>query len=878
MDLREVGYDDRDWINLAQDRDRWRAYLQHYVKSLFTTNRAAVVGAGIQQEDLVCFAQNLALESGAGPADIATKYSGGEQRIDAAGSLAHVAVAVEGASLKNTKEALAFAVLQYALGTGPAVKWGASAGSLARAVNAAVASEPVAVTAFNASYTDSGLFGFVASSPGKVAGQVLETALKQLRSGNLSSGDITRGKNQLKAAILLCDESNASLVEEIGVQAVLLGNVLSSSAIASAVDSVTDAEVNAQEDRDITYALFCSVPCIMEQVLFDEILILSVEENPHVYDKQRDSYKDEKMKENTWLSIAASLNTDFDKPLLNQKQISSWSSKEKLSSPVIYDELGNQYIAVFNRNQLRIWSESEDNLDKIKKFKFQQHIHCVMSQLSGREPLIIFSNGATCLLSAALESRKIEIDLSRDVSSVKVKVERENFQLMGQTTIQQDSSYNLLTLWSDGKLFSLTFLPEVDSKLPGTLVNIVRAVSTKHPVAMTNLSASHVAIYGADPSEEGASLIIYNVQFGVVQSRHHLKLFASPPRLWCTGTNLLITTAHNLVVVPYQLETQRLSSLIGAHCSNVSQSEKDYDLQEMCQMDVNWITNGSDEQAQSETEQMPDTLKQQLQTLQDNGYPQSMMVQKLLPDLLETKSVTELHWCIKYFTDIPENSLVQMLQFCLDNGVDNSERGPYSELLIAILHTTFNDVCLLPYLRAIPFSQAMTLLQYLCDEFDTDGSNVELSNVIDWTSLLLDAHYQRFVLSGDPQVQTLLCKLRELVHSQLVIFSEIILNTERDEGTSSEVKKAVESLLLKLQSTKVKISFMNILLKIVRGLENEGQSLIQKVLDEGQSLMLAGSEFQSLGRAIVKEDEYEEYTLGVPIQSQSFYCSIYIPD
>ncbi|KAJ4444054.1 hypothetical protein ANN_05843 [Periplaneta americana] len=27
MDLREVGYEDRDWINLAQDRDRWRAYV-----------------------------------------------------------------------------------------------------------------------------------------------------------------------------------------------------------------------------------------------------------------------------------------------------------------------------------------------------------------------------------------------------------------------------------------------------------------------------------------------------------------------------------------------------------------------------------------------------------------------------------------------------------------------------------------------------------------------------------------------------------------------------------------------------------------------------------------------------------------------------------
>ncbi|KAJ4438990.1 hypothetical protein ANN_14945 [Periplaneta americana] len=28
MDLREVGYDDRDWINLAQDRDRWQAYVR----------------------------------------------------------------------------------------------------------------------------------------------------------------------------------------------------------------------------------------------------------------------------------------------------------------------------------------------------------------------------------------------------------------------------------------------------------------------------------------------------------------------------------------------------------------------------------------------------------------------------------------------------------------------------------------------------------------------------------------------------------------------------------------------------------------------------------------------------------------------------------
>ncbi|KAJ4426547.1 hypothetical protein ANN_27361 [Periplaneta americana] len=41
MDLREVEYDDRDWINLAQDRDRWRAYVRAAMNLRITPQAAS---------------------------------------------------------------------------------------------------------------------------------------------------------------------------------------------------------------------------------------------------------------------------------------------------------------------------------------------------------------------------------------------------------------------------------------------------------------------------------------------------------------------------------------------------------------------------------------------------------------------------------------------------------------------------------------------------------------------------------------------------------------------------------------------------------------------------------------------------------------------
>jgi hypothetical protein len=55
--------------------------------------------------------------------------------------------------------------------------------------------------------------------------------------------------------------------------------------------------------------------------------------------------------------------------LSDQKQVSSWSSKDKLSAPVVYDSLGKQYIGVFKGDQVAFWKEDSVTLNKLKKHK-----------------------------------------------------------------------------------------------------------------------------------------------------------------------------------------------------------------------------------------------------------------------------------------------------------------------------------------------------------------------------------------------------------------------------------------------------------------------------------------------------------------------------
>lgn len=217
--------------------------LQHYVSSNFTGGRTAVVGLGIDPSVVGQFVQSLNVGTGEGNSS-PSPYKGGEVRSDKGGDFAFVAIGGEGASLTNTEEVLAFAVLQKAISSGPQIKWSTNDNGLLNRAIANAAAGQYTATAFNANYSDSGVFGVLLAAPSKNAGSLVESTVKFFESANITDEDVNRGKNQLKAALLLENESGTNAVRNIGYQTILTGSSSSGQELAAAVDSVSRDSVS----------------------------------------------------------------------------------------------------------------------------------------------------------------------------------------------------------------------------------------------------------------------------------------------------------------------------------------------------------------------------------------------------------------------------------------------------------------------------------------------------------------------------------------------------------------------------------------------------------------------------------------------------------
>ncbi|XP_022528854.1 cytochrome b-c1 complex subunit 2, mitochondrial [Astyanax mexicanus] len=222
-----------------------RDNMQEFVANNYTSSRMAVVGLGVSHSALKQVAQQFFdVHKGAGASGDKAIYHGGELRVQNGDSLTHTLLACEGAA-SGTAEANAFSVLQQLLGVGPQVKRGSSISSKLSQGIAKATTQPFDASAFNISYSDSGLFGLYTIAQAGSAKEVIKAAMAQVSAvaKGVSEQDLIRAKSQLKTEYLMVLEGSEGLLEEIGAQALASGAYSSPDDVAKAIDSVTSSDV-----------------------------------------------------------------------------------------------------------------------------------------------------------------------------------------------------------------------------------------------------------------------------------------------------------------------------------------------------------------------------------------------------------------------------------------------------------------------------------------------------------------------------------------------------------------------------------------------------------------------------------------------------------
>ncbi|KAM8708126.1 hypothetical protein ACLKA7_015144 [Drosophila subpalustris] len=290
------------------------------------------------------------------------------------------------------------------------------------------------------------------------------------------------------------------------------------------------------------------------------------------------------------------------------KQLYSWSMPEKLSAKVVYDPNSQKYVGVFGNHALRIWDVTTTDVSKCKKLKFQKSIAHVVE--NDREAIVLYSDGFFQCLSKALESRKdqkedtaeqLALAANNTISKPTVHtltngqqvltyfmaknatgefllqrhflvnnqrrnyfIKREGVRLTGHAVIEGDAGPQLMTIWSDKRIFMLSLAERSHESSPGQFVSMLAELNVESKLSLQGLSRNFVAIYGANYGQEGASLLVYNTQFKVVNAKQYFKVYLDFSRLWARDEHILLAMGQHIAAVRYRMNDELLVDMLGS--------------------------------------------------------------------------------------------------------------------------------------------------------------------------------------------------------------------------------------------------------------------------------------------------------------------------
>lgn len=94
---------------------------------------------------------------------------------------------------------------------------------------------------------------------------------------------------------------------------------------------------------------------------------------------------------------------------------------------------------------------------------------------------------------------------------------------------------------------------------------MINAINVQQPLSVIGINKDCIAIYGANPCpQEGGSLLMYNTQFNVVESKQFFKIYFNNSRLWVEDKYIFLAYGQTLAVVQFRISREQLSDMVGS--------------------------------------------------------------------------------------------------------------------------------------------------------------------------------------------------------------------------------------------------------------------------------------------------------------------------
>jgi len=225
--------------------------LQAHMKSLYTSDRMVISGAGIEHEKLVEIVKNSFTDL-AGPSTTAVKeqaqYTGGDVLIPTpGGDVSHVALAFETADW-NSADLVPMCVLQMIMGGGGSFSAGGPGKGMYSRLYQNLLNQHhwvESANSFNSIFSDSSIFGMYATSGAESSGHLVDVMCQELvhMADQVPDDELSRAKNQLKSSLQMQLEARGMQLDDLGRQVLTYGKVHTAEELCAQIDDVKSADI-----------------------------------------------------------------------------------------------------------------------------------------------------------------------------------------------------------------------------------------------------------------------------------------------------------------------------------------------------------------------------------------------------------------------------------------------------------------------------------------------------------------------------------------------------------------------------------------------------------------------------------------------------------